>query len=45
MGPVIARRIVNYREANGPFQSSEDIKLVNGIGEATFEKMKSEITI
>jgi len=45
VGPVIARRIIDYREANGPFQKIEDIKMVSGIGNATFEKMKDEITI
>ena len=45
IGPVIAQRIVEYREKNGPFQKIEDIKNVNGIGDVKFEKMKNEITI
>jgi len=45
VGPVIAQRIIDYRQANGPFQIIEDIKKVNGIGDKTFEKMKAEITI
>ena len=45
VGPVIAQRIVEYRQKNGPFQKTEDIKNVNGIGDVKFEKMKNEITI
>ena len=45
IGPVIAQRIVEYREKNGPFQKIEDIKNVNGIGDVKFEKMRNEITI
>ena len=45
VGPVIAQRIVDYRNAHGPFQKLEDIKKIQGIGDITFEKMKDEITI
>ncbi len=45
VGPVIAQRIIDYRQKNGPFQKIEDIKNVNGIGDIKFEKMKNEITI
>ena len=45
VGPVIAQRIIDYRDANGPFQKIEDIKNVSGIGEVTFEKMKNQITV
>jgi len=45
VGPVIAQRIVDYRETNGPFQKIEDIKGVKGIGDKTFEKMRDQITI
>jgi competence protein ComEA len=44
IGPVIAQRILDYREAHGSFQSIEEIKEVKGIGEATFEKIKALIT-
>lgn len=45
VGEVIAQRIIDYRNQNGLFQKIEDIKNVKGIGDATFEKMKDEITI
>lgn len=43
IGPVIAQRIIDYREKYGPFQSIEEIMKVKGIGEATFEKIRELI--
>lgn len=40
IGPVIAQRIVDYREANGPFQTVEDLLLVPGIGEAKLASIR-----
>ncbi|KKU94300.1 MAG: Polymorphic membrane protein [Candidatus Jorgensenbacteria bacterium GW2011_GWA1_48_13] len=45
VGPVIAGRIIDYRNVNGPFGQIEDIKDVKGIGDITFQKMQDEITI
>ena len=45
VGPVIAQRIIDYRITNGPFQKIEDIIEVKGIGDATFQKMKDQITV
>lgn len=45
VGPAIAQRIIDYRSQYGNFSTIEDIKKVKGIGDATFEKMKDEITI
>lgn len=45
VGEVIAQRIIDYRTENGPFKRIEDIKKVKGIGPATFEKMKHQITV
>ena len=45
IGPVKAQAIVDYRKANGPFKSLEDIKKVKGIGDATFDKLKTDISI
>jgi competence protein ComEA len=34
VGPVIAARIVSYRDVNGPFTSIESLGEVSGIGES-----------
>ena len=45
VGPAIAKRIIDFREQNGKFQTIEDIKKVRGIGEKTFAKFKDFITV
>src|SRR5229473_3758890 len=45
IGPVKAQAIVDYRTKNGPFKTLEDIKKVNGIGDATFDKIKGDIAL
>lgn len=45
IGPATADKIIQYRDANGRFQSIEDLKNVSGIGEKTFEKMKDKICV
>jgi competence protein ComEA len=44
IGPVIAQRILDHRQANGPFDRIEGMMDVPGIGEGTFEKIKDLIT-
>jgi competence protein ComEA len=44
IGPVTAQRILDHRQANGPFAQIESIMDVKGIGPATFEGMKDLIT-
>lgn len=44
IGEVYAQRIIDYRTSNGAFQSIEDIMKVSGIGNVTFENIKSQIT-
>lgn len=36
IGPALAQRIIEWREANGQFSSVEDLKLVSGIGDKLF---------
>jgi competence protein ComEA len=43
IGPKYAERIVQYRQANGPFKSPEDLMKVQGIGSKTFELNKDKI--
>lgn len=45
IGPAYAQRIIDYRNANGPFQTIDGVKNVKGIGDATFAKIQSEITV
>lgn len=45
IGPALGQRIVDYRTTNGPFVQVEDIKLVNGIGDSVFERIRGLITI
>ncbi len=45
IGKTRAEAIISYREEHGAFLSVEDIKNVSGIGDATFEKIKDQITV
>ncbi|PIJ62048.1 ComEA family DNA-binding protein [Mesotoga sp. H07.pep.5.3] len=43
VGPVIAKRIVEFRASFGPFRSYEDLERVSGIGEKTIANLKELI--
>jgi competence protein ComEA len=45
IGPVLAQRIIAYREANGLFTTIEEIIEVDGIGQSTYELIKDLITV
>ncbi|MBU0705187.1 MAG: helix-hairpin-helix domain-containing protein [Chloroflexi bacterium] len=45
IGPTTAQRIIEYREASGPFGTIEDIQNVPGIGPATFDGLEDLITV
>ncbi|PIE83606.1 MAG: hypothetical protein CSA09_01840 [Candidatus Contendobacter odensis] len=45
VGPKKAAAIVKYREANGSFQSLDDLSKVPGIGEKTLDKNKGMLTL
>lgn len=45
VGPVLAQRIVDYRESVGPFHSVSDLTNVEGIGSATLLKFEDMITL
>jgi competence protein ComEA len=45
IGPSYAKRIVDFREKNGPFKKVDDLLNVQGIGEKTLEKIRDKITV
>lgn len=45
IGPSKAKKIIAYREANGPFKSVDDLKNVSGIGEKTLESIRDQICV
>lgn len=45
IGPSTALKIINYRETNGDFEKTEDIKNVPGIGDAKYESLKESICV
>ena len=45
IGESRAQAIIAYREANGGFQTIEDIKKVDGIKDGLFAKIKDKITV
>ena len=45
VGPALAGRIIDWREANGGFGSIDDLKSVTGIGDKTFDGLKDFVTV
>ncbi len=44
VGPALARRIVEWRTRHGPFQGSDDLRHVRGIGPSTVRLLDSLVT-
>lgn len=45
VGPAMAQRIIEWREANGRFTTIEDLMSVTGIGEKTFEGLQDLVVV
>jgi len=45
VGPALASRIVDHRSKNGNFQKAEDLMLVKGIGEKSFDRIKPYVAL
>jgi len=45
IGPAYARRILDYRERNGPFRSVEQLRDSHVIPNATFERIKDRLAV
>ena len=45
IGPLLAQRIVEYREENGPFETNGELMNVSGIGEKKLEEIWDYITV
>lgn len=45
VGPVLAQRILEYRQAHGPFDKVRDIANVEGIGDGILEAILAYITV
>ena len=45
IGETIAQRIIDYRETNGLFKATDEIKNTKGVGNKIFENIKDKITV
>lgn len=45
VGPVLAARIVQYRDQHGGFRTVDELNDVPGIGDATFRELESRVTV
>jgi competence protein ComEA len=45
IGPTLAARIIDWREANNGFQAIEDLRKVGGIGDKLFAGLKKLVKL
>lgn len=45
IGPVTAQRIIEYRQANGPFARIEQLREIRIVNASTYERIKDLITV
>jgi len=45
IGPVLAQRILDYRQENGEFRSVSELTMVKGIGLSLLDQIMDDITV
>jgi comEA protein len=45
IGPVLAERIIRYREQRGRFESLDELKMVKGIGDKLYNKISPYVKL
>ena len=45
VGPSLAQKILDYRKQNGPFKKADDLVLVRGVGQKTYQLIKPYIAV
>lgn len=45
IGQVVAQRIVEFREKNGPYKTVDDLLKVQGIGEKSLAKIRDRVSV
>ncbi len=45
IGPATARKIIEYRDAHGPYASVDELLNVDGIGAKTVQKLRGKVTV
>lgn len=45
VGPALSQRILDFRKENGEFEAPEELILVRGIGEKTFELLEPYVVV
>ncbi len=45
IGTALAKEVISFRDAHGPFLKIKDIMQIPGVGKHTFERIKDKITI
>ena len=45
VGAGSAQKIIEYREAHGPFKKAQDLEKVDGVGKGVIEKNAGRITV
>ena len=45
IGPVLASRIIEYRQQKGGFKTVDELVEIKGIGEKTLERLRPYVTV